>query len=105
MNTSLRDFARQHGELVFRTLAQIARSGPSDAARMAYRHLYARGLPILAWLPDDEDLVEFLDRVARGDRIDGMKPTARQRLNAMIWATRLKEVRAAGPPKSETTDA
>lgn len=105
MNTGLRALARQHGELVFRTLAQIARSGPSDAARMAYRDLYARGLPILAWLPDDEDLVEFLDRVARGERIDGLKPTARQRLNAMIWATRLKEVRAAGPPETHVTKA
>jgi hypothetical protein len=47
MNTGLRDLARQHGELVFRTLAQFARSVQSDVAQMAYRHLYARGLPIL----------------------------------------------------------
>jgi len=82
--------------MAFLTLAQIARSGPSDAAQMAYRDLYARGLPILAWLRDDEDLVEFLDRVARGERIDGLKPSARQRLNAMIWATKLKEIRGSG---------
>lgn len=106
MNSGLRDLARQHTEMALRMLAKIARSGLASVAQTACRNLDARGLPFLAWLRDDEDLAEFLDRVARGDRIDGMMPTARQRLNAMIWATRLRGVRAvAGPRKSERTEA
>jgi hypothetical protein len=64
------------------------------------------GLPILAWAQAGEDLVAFLGKVARGERIAGAVPSAcrseliaggipsaRQRLNALIWIQRFREGR------------